>query len=70
MTRELTTVDEIEAVVAALMKAALLTIGHDADGTETWTPTEEGIRVSRMVAMRDEGAEVLEMLLEMGGRGS
>ena len=63
MTSKPTTVEEIEAVVAALVQAGLLTIDHDADGTETWTPTQEGIRVSRMVAMRDEGAEVLGMLL-------
>lgn len=70
MTSKPAILDEIEAVVAALAKAGLLTIDHDADGKETWTPTKEGIGVSRMVAMRDEGAEVLQMLLEQGGAES
>jgi hypothetical protein len=53
--------------VAELVEAGLLTIGHDVDGRETWTLTDEGARVGRMLAMRgDEAGEVLAALLSKG----
>jgi hypothetical protein len=37
VTDEPTTGAEVDAIVAELVEAGLLTIGHDADGKETWT---------------------------------
>jgi hypothetical protein len=46
-----------------------LTIGHGAVGKETWTLTEEGTRVARMLAMKgDEAGEMLVALLDSRGR--
>ena len=67
MTDEPTTV--AEAIVAELVEAGLLTIGHDAEGKETWTLTEEGARVGRMLAMKGDGSgEVLAALPDSSGR--
>jgi hypothetical protein len=52
MADEQTTEAEVDALVAELVGAGLLTIGHDAAGKETWTLTDEGARVGRMLAMR------------------
>ncbi len=56
--------------MAELVAAGLLTIGHDAEGKETWTLTDEGARVGRMLAMKGDAAgEVLAALLDEASRG-
>ena len=39
-----------------LEAAGLLTVGFEADGTETWTLTPEGVQVARQPAMGDATA--------------
>jgi hypothetical protein len=45
---------ETDANIAELERAGLLTIGHDAEGHETWMLTPEGARLGRQLAMGDE----------------
>lgn len=56
---------EVDAIVAELVKAGLVTLGRDAEGRETWTLTPEGASVARALAMNGEaGAAVLTALLD------
>ena len=56
---------EVNAIVTELVQAGLVTIGTDAEGRETWTLTEQGERMARMLAMYgDEVGEVLGTLLD------
>jgi hypothetical protein len=57
---------ELDAVIAELVSAGLITVGTDAEGRETWTLTEMGVQVSNQMAMsgQDEGLALLEALLE------
>ena len=48
--------EEMDGIVAELRDAGLLTIGFDADGTETWTLTPAGEQVARQLAMGDATA--------------
>ena len=52
MKGEPTTEAEVDAIVAELVAAGVPTTGHDADRRETWTLTDEGARVARMLAMK------------------
>jgi hypothetical protein len=47
--------EEMDAIVAELLGAGLLTIGTDADGSETRTVTSEGAQVGRQPAMATSG---------------
>jgi hypothetical protein len=44
----------MDALIAELAAAGLLTIGTDAEGQETWTLTPEGAQVARHMAMSGE----------------
>jgi hypothetical protein len=44
----------MDALIAELAAAGLLTIGTDAEGQETWTLTPEGAQGARQLAMGDE----------------
>jgi hypothetical protein len=48
--------EEMTAIVAQLRDAGLLTVGVDADGTETWTLMPHGAQVARQLAMGDDAA--------------
>ena len=56
---------EVDAIVAELERAGLVTLGVDAEGRETWTMTAEGAALARQLAMNgDAGAAVLTALLD------
>jgi hypothetical protein len=57
---------ELDAVIAELVSAGLITVGTDAEGLETWTLTEMGVQVSNHMAMsgEDQGLALLEALLD------
>jgi hypothetical protein len=57
----------MDAIVAQLRDAGLLTIGRDAEGQETWTLTAEGVQVARQLAMGDE-ATINAILDAVGAR--
>ena len=48
--------EDLDAIAAQLRDAGLVTIGFDADRTETWTLTPEGAQVACQLAMGDEAA--------------
>ena len=50
------------------MEAGLLTVGRDAEGSETWTLTPEGAQLARRLATSDEAT--LDAILDAaeGGR--
>jgi len=60
---------EVNAIVAGLVQAGLLTVGTDADGRETRTLTEQGEQVANQIAMsaEDDGVALLTALLAAGG---
>ena len=60
---------EVNAIVAGLVQAGLLTVGTDADGHETRTLTEQGEQVANQIAMsaEDDGVALLTALLAAGG---
>jgi hypothetical protein len=59
---------EMDAIVAQLREAGLLTIGFDAEGKETWTLTAEGAQVARQLAMGDEAT--INAILELVEAGA
>lgn len=55
---------EVDAIVAELERAGLVTIGRDAEGRETWTLTAKGAQIGRQLALNEEaGAAALTALL-------
>jgi hypothetical protein len=46
--------EEMDAIVAELVAASLLTVGTDAQGRETWTLTPMGAQVANQMAMSSE----------------
>jgi hypothetical protein len=60
---------EMDAIVAELEAAGLVTVGTDADGHETWTLTEMGAQLARQMSMssEDDAAALLDALLEAAG---
>ena len=65
MTDEPPTDPELDAIVAELVQAGLVTIGTDADSRETWTLTPAGEQVANQIAMsaEDDGVALLTALL-------
>jgi hypothetical protein len=61
--------EERDAMIAELVEAALLTVGTDAQGRETWTLTPKGAQVATQMAMghEDDAAALLDALLEAAG---
>jgi hypothetical protein len=57
---------ELDAVIAELVSAGLISVGTDAEGRETWTLTETGVQVSNQMAMsgQDDGLAHLAALLD------
>ena len=56
---------EVAEIVAELEKAGLVTVTTSEAGQETYTLTEQGVRLGRMFAMHgDDAAEVLAGLLD------
>jgi hypothetical protein len=57
---------ELDAIVADLETAGLLTIGTDAEGAVTWTLTPKGEQVAIQMAMsaEDDALELLTVLLD------
>ena len=63
---------DMDAIVAELAAAGLLTIGHDAEGRETWTLTPAGEQVANQIAMstEDDGVALLTALLDVASETS
>jgi hypothetical protein len=62
MTHDPTHDAEMDAIVAELETAGLVTVGTDADGHETWTltPTGEQIALQMSMSSEDDAAALLE----------
>jgi hypothetical protein len=60
---------EVDAIVAELERAGLVTIGRDAEGRETWTLTPEGAAVARALAMSGEAGAAGADRAAGGGEG-
>ena len=71
-TDERPTDDEMDALVAELRDAGILTIGRDASGAETWTLTPMGASLARQLAMssEDDAFELLNALLDAAEAGT
>jgi hypothetical protein len=63
--------DDLDASVADLVQAGLVTIGHDAQARETWTLTPAGEQAANQIAMsaEDDGVALLTALLDAAGEG-
>ena len=53
-------------MIAEMVAAGLLTVGHDIDGRETWTLTPKGAQVVTQMAMssEDDAFAVFSALLD------
>lgn len=62
--------EDVDDIVAELVAAGLVSVGHDADGQETWALTTLGEQVARQMAMsgEDDAATLLDALLDPKGR--
>jgi hypothetical protein len=58
--------DDVDAIVAELVQAGLVTIGTDAGGRGTWALTPAGEQVANQIAMsaEDDGVALLTALLD------
>jgi hypothetical protein len=56
----------MDALIAEMVVAGLLTVGTDAEGRETWTLTPMGARAARQMAMssQDDAFAMLDALLD------
>jgi hypothetical protein len=72
MNDERPTDEEMDAMIAELVEAGLLTVGTDAEGRETWTLTTMGAQVATQMAMghEDDAAALLDALLDAAEAGT
>ena len=54
MTDERPSDEEMDAMIAEMVAAGLLTVGIDAQGRETWALTPKGAQVATQMAMSSE----------------
>ena len=54
MTEERPSDAEMDAMIAEMVQADLLTVGTDAQGRETWALTPKGAQVATQMAMSSE----------------
>ena len=54
MTDERPSDEEMDAFIAEMVVAGLLTVGTDAEGRETWALTPKGAQVATQMAMSSE----------------
>ena len=66
MTDERPSHEEMDAMVAEMVQAGLLTVGTDAAGRETWTLTPQGAQVATQMAIssEDDAFALLDALLD------
>jgi hypothetical protein len=57
---------EVDAIVAEMVAAGLVTVGTDAEGRETWTLTPQGAQVATQMAIssEDDAFALLDALLD------
>jgi hypothetical protein len=60
---------EFDAIVEELQRAGFVTIGKDAEGSETWTLTASGEQIALQMSLssEDDATALLEALLEAAG---
>jgi hypothetical protein len=62
-------IDDLDAIVAELVAAGLVTTGTDAECAETWTLAPVREQVANQIAMsaQDDGVALLTALLDAAG---
>ena len=66
MTDERPSDEEMDALIAEMVAADLLTVGTDAEGRETWALTPKGAQVATQMAMssEDDALAMFDALLD------